>query len=65
MEVIENCLSGNLIIKLQSFSSFNARDILPDFLLKSDSNSLIDFEESYKLNSIFNLILKILKILTC
>ena len=55
-EVMTNCLLDNLVIRLQSLNSFNPRDMLPDFLLNSDSNSLIDFDDSYMLNNSFNLI---------
>ena len=48
-------LLGSLAINLQDFNSFNPLEILPDFLLNSDSSSLIDLPDSYKLNNNFNL----------
>ena len=61
VEVTTNCLLDNLVINLQSLNSFNPREMLPDFLLNSDSNSLIDFEDSYKLNNSFSLISEAVK----
>ena len=56
MDVTAYFLSGKRVINLQDFKSFNPLEILPDFLLNSDSSSLMVLLDSYKLSNNFNLV---------